>query len=52
MGQGISLTPRYNFDPFHEHLDISGAITSESWPLHIAELEPGTFGFQAQVAND
>ena len=51
-GEGISLTPYYHFRPSYRHLDISIAITAESSPLHTAvELEPGTFGFRAQVAN-
>ena len=53
-GEGISLTPHYHFHPLHRQLDISRAITTESSPLHIAStarLEPGTFGFRAQVAN-
>ena len=53
-GEGISLTPHYHFHPLHRHLDISRVITAESSPLHIAiaaGLEPGTFGFRAQVAN-
>ena len=36
----------------HLRVDISWTITTESSPLHIAAgLEPGIFGFQAQVAN-
>ena len=32
--------------PLHRHLDISGLITAESSPLHIAAgFEPGTIGF-------
>ena len=53
-GEGTSLTPHYHFHPLHKHLDISRAITAESSPLHIASsrgLEPGTFGFRAQVAT-
>ena len=33
--EGISLTPHYNFQPLHRHLDVSWAITGESSPLHI-----------------
>ena len=53
-GENIPLTPHYHFYPIHRHLDISRAITAESSLLHIylaAELEPGTFGFRAQVGN-
>ena len=50
--EGISLTPHYHFHPLYRQLDISRAITAESSPLHIAAgLEPGAFGFRAQVAN-
>ena len=52
-GEGISLILHYHFHRLRRHLDISRAITAESSPLHIASarLEPGTFGFRAQVAN-
>ena len=52
-GEDIFLTPLYHFCSLHIHLDISQAITAESSPLHIvaAGLEPGTFGFRAQVAK-
>ena len=43
-GEGISLTPHYHFHLSHRHLDIK-------WVKLAAELEPGTFGFQAPVAN-
>ena len=33
-GEGISLTPHYQFHPLRRHLD-SQAITAESPPLHI-----------------
>ena len=48
---GGGLLPGYYL--LHRHLDISEVITAESSPLHyvVAGLEPGTFGFQAQVAN-
>ena len=46
-GEGIFLTPLYHFHPLRRHLDISWAITAEL----AAELEPGTFGFRAQVAK-
>ena len=50
--EGISLTPHYHFYPLHRHSGISLAIIAESSPLHLAaELELGTFDFQAQVAN-
>ena len=49
-GEGISLTPHYPFHPLHRHLDTSRAITPDSTWL-AAGLEPGTFGFLAQVAN-
>ena len=32
----LYLTPLYHFNPFHEHLDISRAITLESTPQHVA----------------
>ena len=35
-GEAISLTPLYHFHPLHRHLHISGPITVESSPLHIA----------------
>ena len=35
-GEGISFTPHCHFHPLHRHLDIDGAITAESLPLHIA----------------
>ena len=41
-GEGISLTPHYPFHPLHRHLDISGAITAESSPLHIASSRTQT----------
>ena len=41
-GEGISLTPHYHFHPLHGHLDISGAITAENSPLHIAGSRPWT----------
>ena len=52
-GKVIFLTPLYQFQRLHRHLDISQAITAERSHLHraTARLEPGTFGFQAQVAN-
>ena len=34
-GEGIYLTPLYNFHPLHRNLDISQAITAESLRLHI-----------------
>ena len=34
-GEGIYLTPLYNFHPLHRHLDISRAIAAESSPLRI-----------------
>ena len=41
----------YHFHQFHRHLDISQAITTESWPLHVAssQTQTRTFGFWAQV---
>ena len=58
-GEGFSLIPHYHFHPLYRHLGISWAITAESSPPHIvarvepvaAKVEPGTFGFRAQVAN-
>ena len=38
-GEGISLTPHYQFHPLHRHLDIRRAITAESSPLHIEFLD-------------
>ena len=35
-GYGIYLIPYYHFYPLHRRLDISWAITAESWPLQIA----------------
>ena len=40
---GNPLISLYHSHPLHKHLNISWAIT--------AGLEPGTFGFQTQVAN-
>ena len=37
-GEGISLTPHYQFHPLHIHLDISRAVTAENSPLHIASI--------------
>ena len=52
-GKGTSLTPDYHFHPRHRDLDISRAISTESSSLDIvAVLETGTFGFEAQVANE
>ena len=53
-GRGkLILTALYDFNPFHEHLDISRAIVARSLPLHIVTDETGTsiFSFRAQVAN-
>ena len=41
-GEGISLTPYYQFHPPHRHLNISRAITAESSPLHIASSRTRT----------
>ena len=41
-GEGIFLTPHYNFHPLHKHLDISQAITAESSPLHICSSRTRT----------
>ena len=41
-GEGISLTPHYHFHPFHRHLDVSRAITTEISPLHIASSRTRT----------
>ena len=35
-GEGISLTPHYQFHPLYRHLDISRAVTAENSLLHIA----------------
>ena len=52
-GEGIFLTYHYHFHRLCRPLDISWAITARGSPLHIASsgLEPGTFGFRAQVPN-
>ena len=53
-GGGHFFNSSLPFDPLRRHLDINRAITAESSPLHIgrkAGLEPGTYGFRAQVAN-
>ena len=58
-GRERALTTHYHFHPLYRHLGISWAITAESSPPHIvarvepvaAKVEPGTFGFRAQVAN-
>ena len=34
--EDISLTPHYHIHRLHRHLDICGAITADSSPLHIA----------------
>ena len=49
--QDISLIILFHFHPLHRHLDLSRAIIAESSTLHIAGLEQGTVGFQAQIAN-
>ena len=41
-GEGISLTPHYQFHSLHRHLDISRTITAESSPLHIARSRTRT----------
>ena len=41
-GEGISLTPHYQFHPLHRHLDISRVITAGSSPLHIASSRTRT----------
>ena len=41
-GEAISITPPYHFHLPHWHLDISGAITAESSPLHIASSRTRT----------
>ena len=51
--EGISLTPHYHFYPLHRHWDISWWLQQRA---HLctklaAGLEPGTFGFRAQVPN-
>ena len=51
-GEEILLIPLYHFHPLHKHLDIRRAINAESSPLRLtAGLEPGTFGFRAQIAK-
>ena len=34
-GEGIPLTPQYQFQPLHRQLDITWANTAESSPVHI-----------------
>ena len=41
-GEGISLTPHYNFHPLHRHLDISRETTTESSPLYIGSSRTRT----------
>ena len=41
-GEGISLTPHYNFHLLYRRLGISPAITTESSPLHIASSRTQT----------
>ena len=41
-GEGIYLTPLYQFHPLLRHLDISRAITVESSPLPIASRRTQT----------
>ena len=41
-GEGISLTPHYQFPPLHRHLDISWAITAESSLLYIGSSRTRT----------
>ena len=41
-GEGISLTPRYYFNPLYRHLNISREITAETLPLHIASSQTWT----------
>ena len=52
-GEGISLTPRYQYHPLNRHLDISRPLLQRAhlFTRPAAGLEPGTFGFRAQVAN-
>ena len=42
-GMLFILTPLYIFYPFHRHLDISLAITTDSCPRHIANSSWETF---------
>ena len=41
-GEDISLTPHYHCHPLHKQLDISGAITAGSSPLHIGSSRTQT----------
>ena len=50
-GKGISLTPLYQFQPLHRHLEISWAITAESSSLDISSSQNRSFRFRAQVTN-
>ena len=50
----LFLSPFHHLHPLHKHLDtqtlrLGRAINAKSSPLLAAGLEPGTFGFQAQV---
>ena len=50
-GKANSLTPFCNFHPLYRDLDISRTINAESLPQRLAAgIEPGTVGFQAQIA--
>ena len=41
-GEGISLTPLYDFHPLHRHLDSGRVITAETSPLQIASSRTRT----------
>ena len=40
-GEGIYLTPLYHFHPLHRHLDISRAITAESYCSYCSRTDTG-----------
>ena len=44
-GEGISLTPLYQFHPLHMQLDISWTIAAESSLLHIASIRSLSYLF-------
>ena len=41
-GEGISLTPHYQFNQHYRHLDINREITAETSPLRIASSQTQT----------
>ena len=51
-GGGYLFDFPYHFHPLHRHLDISGAITAESSPLHIASSWTWTGNLWFPSASD